>query len=178
MLCLSIYALQWKSRTWCTLRRGEILGLCRRDLDLENGAITIRQTRDIDAKGSWIVKGPKSQAGYRTFAVPPSIIPLVRNHLDRFVDASRDALVLTDRDGEPLSPRSLQRAWTAARKKVEIPELHLHDLRHTGNTLAASTGASTKELMVRMGHSTPRPLSSISTPAPNGTRRLPMIWTR
>jgi len=31
-----------------------------------------------------------------------------------------------------------------------------HDLRHTGNTLAASTGASTKELMSRMGHASPR----------------------
>ncbi|WP_311686930.1 hypothetical protein [Streptomyces dubilierae] len=32
--------------------------------------------------------------------------------------------------------------------------LHFHDLRHTGNALAASTGASTRELMARMGHST------------------------
>ena len=30
-----------------------------------------------------------------------------------------------------------------------------HDLRHVGNTLAA-TGASTRELMARMGHSSPR----------------------
>lgn len=31
-----------------------------------------------------------------------------------------------------------------------------HDLRHTGNTLAAASGASTKELMARMGHASPR----------------------
>lgn len=37
-----------------------------------------------------------------------------------------------------------------------MPHLHFHDLRHTGNTLAASTGASTKELMARMGHASPR----------------------
>ena len=30
------------------------------------------------------------------------------------------------------------------------------DLRHTGNHLAAQTGASTRELMQRMGHSTVR----------------------
>lgn len=29
-------------------------------------------------------------------------------------------------------------------------------VRHTGKTLAASTGASTKELMARMGHASPR----------------------
>jgi integrase len=34
--------------------------------------------------------------------------------------------------------------------------LRFHDLRHTGNTLAAATGASTKELMSRMGHSSSR----------------------
>jgi hypothetical protein len=34
--------------------------------------------------------------------------------------------------------------------------LRLHDLRHTGNTLAAGTGASTKELMARMGHASPQ----------------------
>jgi hypothetical protein len=33
-----------------------------------------------------------------------------------------------------------------------VPGLHFHDLRHTGTTLAARTGASTKELMARMGH--------------------------
>ncbi|MGW4424527.1 hypothetical protein [Streptosporangium sp. NPDC004631] len=34
-----------------------------------------------------------------------------------------------------------------------IPKVYIHDLRHTGNTLAALTGASLKELMARMGHS-------------------------
>jgi integrase len=33
---------------------------------------------------------------------------------------------------------------------------HFHDLRHTGNHLVAQSGASTRELMHRMGHSTMR----------------------
>ena len=33
-----------------------------------------------------------------------------------------------------------------------MPGLHFHDLRHTGNVLAAQTGASTRDLMARMGH--------------------------
>ena len=37
-----------------------------------------------------------------------------------------------------------------------LSDLHFHDLRHTGNTLAAATGASTKELMTRMGHASSR----------------------
>lgn len=42
------------------------------------------------------------------------------------------------------------------RTKVGLPGLHFHDLRHVGNTLAASTGASLRELMARMGHSSTR----------------------
>ena len=36
-----------------------------------------------------------------------------------------------------------------------MPELHFHDLRHVPNTLTAASGASTKELMHRMGHASP-----------------------
>lgn len=48
------------------------------------------------------------------------------------------------------------RLWHKACEAAGIKGLHFHDLRHTGNTLAASTGASTRELMARMGHSTAR----------------------
>ncbi|WP_086560984.1 tyrosine-type recombinase/integrase [Streptomyces africanus] len=50
----------------------------------------------------------------------------------------------------------LDRLWSKACSDAGIKGLHFHDLRHTGNTLAASTGASTRELMARMGHSTAR----------------------
>jgi integrase len=50
----------------------------------------------------------------------------------------------------------LDRLWHKACSDVGIKGLHFHDLRHAGNTLAASTGASTRELMARMGHSTAR----------------------
>lgn len=47
--------------------------------------------------------------------------------------------------------------WRPAKKAADIPDgVHLHDLRHTGNHLAAASGASTKDLMTRMGHSSMR----------------------
>jgi integrase len=39
---------------------------------------------------------------------------------------------------------------------VGLEDVHLHDLRHTGNTYAAEAGASVRELMKRMGHSSSR----------------------
>ncbi|MER6513424.1 tyrosine-type recombinase/integrase [Nonomuraea sp. NPDC001636] len=44
-------------------------------------------------------------------------------------------------------------APTKALQGAGLPKIHFHDLRHTGNTLAASAGASIRELMARMGHS-------------------------
>ena len=61
-------------------------------------------------------------------------------------------------NGGQLRRRNFHRLWTKALTdaKVEEEDVHFHDLRHTGNTLAAATGASTKELMARMGHSSMR----------------------
>ena len=58
--------------------------------------------------------------------------------------------------GAPLRPGVWQHEWVRARTKVGRPDLHLHDLRHVAGTLAAATGASTKELMRRLGHATPQ----------------------
>ncbi|MGZ4565948.1 MAG: tyrosine-type recombinase/integrase [Blastococcus sp.] len=38
---------------------------------------------------------------------------------------------------------------------IGLPPVRPHELRHTGATLAAATGATTKELMRRLGHSSP-----------------------
>ena len=48
---------------------------------------------------------------------------------------------------------TLQQAFDRARRKVGVPFLRFHDLRHTGQTLAAEAGASLADLMRRAGHS-------------------------
>ena len=45
--------------------------------------------------------------------------------------------------------------WRPAVKQVGLDGLRVHDLRHTAATLAAAAGATTKELMERMGHTSP-----------------------
>jgi len=51
--------------------------------------------------------------------------------------------------------------------------LHFHDLRHTGNTLAARTGTSLRDLMARMGHDSPQAalLPARDGPGGSGDRR-------
>jgi Phage integrase family len=67
------------------------------------------------------------------------------------------ALVFTSPMGTPLRHSSFyRRAWLPAVAKVGLPGIHFHDLRHAGNTLTADAGASLRELMDRMGHSSTR----------------------
>jgi integrase len=58
--------------------------------------------------------------------------------------------------GARLRRSTFRRTWTKAREAIALPDLHFHDLRHTGNAMAAGQGASLRELMERMGNSSPR----------------------
>jgi integrase len=77
--------------------------------------------------------------------------------MSQFAEPADEALVFTSPDGMPLRPSNFRhRVWFPALKEAELPMIHFHDLRHTGNTLAAGAGAGLRELMDRMGHSTTR----------------------
>lgn len=75
-------------------------------------------------------------------------------HLRKYVADDPDALVFTGPTGAPLRRGNFNKLakWQEAVTRIGAPSLHFHDLRHTGNTLAAVTKASTKDLMARMGH--------------------------
>ncbi|MEU1196825.1 tyrosine-type recombinase/integrase [Streptomyces sp. NPDC005813] len=58
--------------------------------------------------------------------------------------------------GGILRRNNFRRIWLRALTATGLGDVHFHDLRHTGNTLAATGGATTRELMRRMGHSSVR----------------------
>lgn len=134
---------------WCQLRRGELLGLRRRDVDLLHGTIRVAVTTVKTMAGTFVSKQPKTEAGIRTVHVPPHIMPVLEQHLERFVEADKNSLVL------PGGYRPLRTAWDNARKVVGV-EYHLHDLRHAGLTWTAAKGATVAELMHRAGHKSPK----------------------
>lgn len=140
---------------WCQLRRGELLGLQRRHVDILNGTIRIEQAWVVTAAGVSVLGPPKTQAGTRTLNVPGHVLPHLSKHLERFTGEHSEAWLLSGPDGGPLSARTISRYWDKARRSIGRPELHLHDLRHSGLTWSAATGASVAELMRRGGHASP-----------------------
>jgi integrase len=142
--------------TFCGLRLGELLALRRRRMDLVHGMVTVGEQRQELSGGGTVIGPPKTAAGFRTIAVPPHILDDLHQHLAAWTGPEPEALVFTGPLSEGLRRATFYGAWQKARLTVDLPNLHFHDLRHTGNTLAAATGASTKELMARMGHASPR----------------------
>jgi integrase len=100
---------------------------------------------------------PKSAAGRRTVQIPQLVIPILRQHLDQYAHPGDDSLVFTGPGGGLLRRSGFRRRiWLPALAKAELPPLHFHGLRHTGNVLTATAGASLRELMARMGHASTR----------------------
>ncbi len=63
--------------------------------------------------------------------------------------------VFVGRNGRPMRGDAIRQAFDRARTKVDLKGFTFHDLRHTGQTLAAATGATLADLMLRLGHASP-----------------------
>ncbi len=139
---------------WCGLRFGELAELRRGDVDLD--ARVLRVERAVTSRdGQVFVGDPKSDAGKRTVSIPPHLVAVLGQHLAEHVEGGRDALLFPAQHGGHLAPTTLHNPWRKAREAAGRPDLRFHDLRHTGATLAAATGATLADLMQRLGHSTP-----------------------
>ena len=106
-------------------------------------------------RGTGLVLGPpKSRAGLRTVSLPGVVVDELRRHLGLYVDPGPSAFVFTGPKGKPIRRGNFNPlvGWTEVVESMGKVGLHFHDLRHTGNTLAAQSGASTRDLMARMGH--------------------------
>lgn len=98
---------------------------------------------------SLVLDSPKSAAGARTVHIRRACSQNSGRTSDEH--AGRE-LIFTTGKGDPLSRGGFRSTWVKARERAGLPDFRFHDLRHTGNTLAATT----KELMARMGHASMR----------------------
>jgi integrase len=135
---------------WCGLRRGEVCALRTADVDLDRGVVRVSKNWvELLEEPTRFEKDPKSAAGRRTVAVPPHVIPVLREHANEYAG---DEFFFVDRNGARVRSNAVYQAFVRARKKVGVT-ISFHDLRHTGQSLAAATGASLVDLKQRLGHS-------------------------
>ncbi|KJS58479.1 tyrosine-type recombinase/integrase [Streptomyces rubellomurinus] len=140
-----------------TLRFGELAALRRRDVDLANRLVRVQRNQAELNSGRLYDKAPKSRAGFRPVAFPAEIVDDLAHHLDRYAGPGPDGHLFIGPRGGKLRRSNFRDDWIRARTAAGVSaDAHFHDLRHTGNTLASQNGASTRELMTRMGHSSTR----------------------
>lgn len=144
------YAAAVVAAAWSGLRAGELFGLARRHIDLDSG--TVRVERQLGPHGRGFAATKNKQA--RTVHLPELVVEQLRGHLAEFTAARPDALVFATDSGQPVHAANRQKMWQRARRAAGREDLRWHDLRATGATFAAQSGASLREVQARLGHST------------------------
>lgn len=153
----------WLMAATTGMRRGELLGLRWSDLDLEAGAVAVRQIRTV-ARYQVLTQTPKTEKGRRTIALDPQTVSALRSYRvaqkeERILlgpdYASRDDLVFTKPDGSAIHPERFS-AWFAQRcRRSGLPVVRLHDVRHSYVTALLAEGVPLKVVSQRIGHASP-----------------------
>jgi integrase len=136
------------------LRFGELTGLAMDHVDLDRCELRASRALSVQRGHSPALGPPKTESAHRTVEIPRSIAARIEQHIQDFeVPGERDALVFTSLRGGPLLNTYFAPRWQQARSEVGLEHVRFHDLRHFAGTEAATAGASLREVMARMGHS-------------------------
>jgi integrase len=152
-----------------SLRRGELLGVRWRDVDLEAGVVHVRQTlvrvgnhdaTAIDRKTRLIFQEPKTEQSRRTIPIPAAIIDQLKRHKARQAQEKflmgeayeEHGLVFCQANGQPIDPRNFTRHFERLLQQAELPHIRFHDTRHTFATLMLELGEAPKVVQSMLGH--------------------------
>lgn len=147
---------------WGGLRLGELLGLEFRDVELDSEAGTAvvsveRQQQEIGRKA---VLGPPKADSVRKVNLSGPMVAALTSHVEHAGHVLPSARLFTRISGGQLRGWDVERYWKGARQAADLPpelaNVHVHDLRHGGLTLATQSGASLAEVMRRAGQASSR----------------------
>lgn len=137
------------------LRIGEICGLKWSDIDVVNGTITVRRTIEriyiIDGENKHtelIVNTPKTKNSCRDIPMCKELMAIVKP-LKKVVND--DFYVLTNEE-KPTEPRTYRNYYHRLMKRLGIPRLKYHGLRHSFATRCIESNCDYKTVSVLLGH--------------------------
>ena len=129
-----------------SLRRSECCALLISDI--EGDIVHVNKALVLNQEKQWVIKPPKSKAGYRDVKMPPFVIErlIPRSDTGRIVD---------------IAPVTLTDYFIDARRKFNLPHFRFHDLRHYQASILHAMGVPDKYIMERGGWSTDSTLKNI-----------------
>lgn len=143
------------------LRRGELLALRWRDINMEEGTLQVNETlsrislvkSDGDKKTRLIFGTPKTKKSSRVIKIPANALKALKAH--QLASGNRnnpDGLVFSLKDGKPIDPKSFTERYAVILKKAGIPRTCFHALRHTAAVMLLQAGETVKNVQDLLGH--------------------------
>jgi integrase len=154
------------------MRRGELLALRWRDVDLDGGKLRVEQSLEQTKVGGLRFKAPKTKHGRRTITLPASAVAELRQQLEKrkrvvagvpdgaavdlsLVKLPDDALVFANWDGSTRSPNATTKEWVRTLAQLKLPAVSLHALRHTHASQLIAASMDVLTISRRLGHGSP-----------------------
>jgi integrase len=143
------------------LRRGELLGLCWKDVDLAAGRMAVRHTL-VMVSGKPALAEPKTAKGRRSITLAPDVAEALRRHharqaaerLSWGAGYTDSGLVVTTEDGRPMHPETFSTMFGRLAARAGLPAIRLHDLRHSTASILLARGVHPKVVSELLGHAT------------------------
>lgn len=137
-------------------RKGEVMGLQWRHVDFEMNIITIRQALSEKVDGSsYILQTPKSRSSIRKVTLPQNTMNLLQNMYEKHKEQAE----FNERNwfvcgGErPITSSTIHRHKALYCQKAHLPEIRIHDFRHSHASLLINNGMDIVSVSHRLGHS-------------------------
>ena len=158
----------WMLAVTTGARFGELRGLTWDDVDWQAGTLSIQcNLQRID--GEWVTQPPKTASGERTIGLPPEGVAALKEQRARQNETrlragdkwERGNLVFANLEGHPLHWTVVYRALDGVCKRLDLPPIGMHGLRHLHASLLLDAGVPVPAVSQRLGHATPGVTMSI-----------------
>jgi integrase len=149
----------WRVAATTGMRRGELLGLRWRDVDLDAARLSVSRQL-VKGDGGAVYGQPKTSKGRRTLSLDATTVAMLRAHRAAQLEErlafgagyhDEDSIFCLP-DGSAIDPDGLTQRFERHVREAGVARIRLHDLRHTYATLALKAGVPTKVLSQRLGH--------------------------
>jgi integrase len=145
------------------MRRGELCGLAWGAVELDKALVRVERSMEQTRAGLRF-KSPKTASGRRVVSLPQGTVEMLRAHRVRQMEwrlklgaprLADDDLVFAKADGSPYRPDDLSRDWGMVGRRMGLPRIPFHALRHTHASALIAAGLDVVSVSKRLGHASP-----------------------